>query len=123
MRFAVVMFVTILLSLGASWLRWGNDMILRPIPPPGMPPTAVQRQFGPRVGPQIAAALERNLPANFDTTGGFDATIARLRDASGVRIFVNWRSLEQHGGLSERTPLDVSIGGMPFREALTKLLA
>jgi hypothetical protein len=124
MRFALLIFVTILFALSASWLLWRDR--LTPtwlITPPSPPPTALQRQFGLRVKAELAAALERKLPANFDTSGGFDATIKRLRDASGVRIFVNWRSLDRFAGVNEQTPVNIAVGGMTVRDALPKLLA
>jgi hypothetical protein len=124
MRFALLIFVTVIVAFNASWLLWRDRLTPTSlITPPSPPPTALQRQFGPRVKAELAAALERRLPANFETSGGFDATIKRLRDASGVRIFVNWRSLDRFAGVNEQTPVNVAVGGMTVRDALPKLLA
>ena len=124
MRLALLILVTLIVTFNASWFLW-RDRLSPPTltKPPGPPLTALQRQFGTRVSAELAAALERKLPDTFDTTGGFGPTIQRLRAASGMRIMVNWRSLDRFGVLNERTPVNVALGGMTLREALTKMLA
>ena len=124
MRLALLILVTLIVTFNASWLLWRDRLSPATLTkPPGPPLTALQRQFGPRISPELAAALERKLPESVDTSGGFGPTIQRLRAASGIRIFVNWRSLDRFGVLNERTPVNVALGGMTLREALTKVLA
>src|SRR5688572_13481456 len=113
MRFALVILVTILLSLGASWLLWHDELdpVLPPAPVPR--PTAVQREFGWRVSGQLAAALDQPLPARFTPATGFAETVSRLHEASGVKILVNWRNLESRAIVSKDTPVEaVDFGGM-----------
>jgi hypothetical protein len=124
MRLALLILVTLIATFNASWLLWRDRLSPATLmPPPSPPMTALQRQFGPRVSPELAAALERRLPETVDTSGGFGATAERLRAASGVRILINWHSLDNFVGVRERTPIAVALGGMTLRDALTKLLA
>lgn len=124
MRFALVIFVTILMSLGASWLIWRDDfrLAMSPLPAPPLL-TTLQRQFGPNINAQLSAALERKLPATLTGEGGLGATVARLRNASGIQIVVNWRSLKRDGGVTGATPVDAAVGGSTAGEAIARVLA
>lgn len=122
MRLAVLIFVTIILSLAASWLIWRDDFRLALSSPPA-PLTTLQRQFGPSINARLEPALERRLPATFTCDGGLGATLARLSEASSAEIVVNWRNLEQLGGVTKTTPLDPTVGGMRVRQAIPKVLA
>src|SRR4051794_31387513 len=124
MRFALLILAAVLMSLGASWLIWRDRLTPTTLTKHASPaPAALQRQYGSRISPDLATALERKLPPTFDTSGGFDTVTKRLRDATGVRIFVNWRSLERYGRVNERTPINIAVGGMTLQQALTRILA
>src|SRR6188508_2206676 len=122
MRFAMIILVTILLALGASWLIWRDRLTPTTAMTLPRPPTELQRQFGVRISPPLAAALDRPLPATFETGGSLRWTIDRLREVAGAEIIVNWRSLHD-AGVDERARVDAALAGRPLREALPALIA
>jgi hypothetical protein len=124
MRLALLILVTILLSLTASWLLWREKLTPTSLTPQPSPvPTHLQRQFGWRATGGLADAMEQRLPADFSCEGGFGPTVQRMRDATGAKIWVSWRNIEHAARLMRETPVPASLAGMKLRDAVPAMLA
>src|SRR5687768_8295142 len=124
MRFALLILVTIALSLGASWWLWRDKLAptkLTPLPSP--PPTALQRKFGWRMTGELAATMDQHLPKSFSCEGGFGPTVQRMQDATGAKIWVSWSNIGHVARVTRETPVPVRLAGMKLRHAIPALLA
>jgi hypothetical protein len=118
----VLILVTVILAAGAACLIWRDLLMpkLSPLPPA---PTLRQRQFGMRMTPALAKALDRPLPESLTTGKDLATTLVALRDATKVKFVVNWRALELLD-VKRNTPVPPrQLGGIPFGDALRDLLA
>lgn len=95
---------------------------------PKTPPlTQFERHFGFNIDAVTSAWLGNAFPDPFDVHTNLTDAIDTLRDklppgANQGGIFVNWRALER-AGISRQTPVHASLGGLPIRDAILRLLA
>jgi type II secretory pathway component GspD/PulD (secretin) len=66
--------------------------------------------------------LEETLREITAESQGLEKVLNFLRDNMGANIFVNWTAL-QTAGIDKNTPVTISLKEIPFRKALTTILA
>ena len=69
----------------------------------------------------VAAELGKVIPEFKVTEATLGDAVDRLRDATGLNIFVNWRSLEK-AGVGRDTPLSIQLGNVRAGTVLEVLL-
>jgi hypothetical protein len=121
MRLLLIIFVAIALSLVASMLIWRD--LLHPavaaLPPA---PTLRQRQFGMRITPKEAVALDQTLPGDFQTEPKLDVAVRAIGERISLTVFFNWRAIESVGGKRDGTPATISVAGMKIGDAILAIL-
>jgi hypothetical protein len=117
MRALVVIFVTALLALGASWAMWRSMLVPPALTKVPTPPTARQRQFGAALTPQGEVKLQRKLPADFKPPDGLDETVRAMAKSAGVFLMVNRKAIREAGGNPDAA-VNTNIAGMSLGDAL-----
>lgn len=120
MRLRTLLALTTLCSLAVSWLLWKDLLRNPPFTVTPVPPTPRERQLGFLLTPKTAALAEQRLPTPFVIDASLERAIEELRQASGAKVFVNWRTLYEKG-LPRDTPVSVDASGLAFADALRAL--
>jgi hypothetical protein len=117
-----IIFLAFLASGGIACLLWHD--LLSPTLPPLPPPLHVrQEQFGEETTTGMIAALDRPLPDGLTTGADLSATIQALRDATGLKVFVNWTGIERIGVRRDKPIPARALGGMALGDALLTVCA
>jgi hypothetical protein len=116
--------ISILLALitgSCAYILWRDLLEASPalskLPPK---PTPRQRQFGMKINPLTAAALERTLPSDFTPEPTLGDVLKAMSDEAGVEIFYNL-PLSKAGYLPD-TAVQVSFANMKLGDALMDLV-
>ena len=121
MRKLLFILAAVAIALWFSWWQW--KLLLYPTLP-ALPRelTLRQRQFSPWITPVTSASLDRVVPADFDTSGGFEQSLARLGRAGKLKLLPSWDRLEAIG-VRRDSPVKDSVGGMKVGDAIVALMA
>ena len=122
LRTALLLLLVGVLASTFSWRRWSYLLGPDPFAVPRLPPeTRAERLNAVSATANTLDRIERPLPAgmvfNRDLADAFD----QLRLATGLNLFVNWRSLEE-AGFTRDTPVSADLGGMKLSDGLNHLL-
>jgi hypothetical protein len=121
LRNTLIILVAAAAGLGAAMFLWPS--LLHPalaVLPPA--PTVRQRQFGMRIRPAMADALERPLTTEIKP-GTFDDTLRAAAEQAGVDLFINWRAVERVG-MTRQSRVTITVpAGKKFGDAVLAVLA